>query len=71
MVLGGMALLGLIAGYMLCVIPLCSSASAGNLCGLPAAFICGPGGLIAGVVAGIAMLSRSRKARQDGRGRAH
>ena len=63
-VIGGMAVLGLFAGYMLCVIPLCSGPSAGNLCGLPAALICAAGGMIAGVVVAILMLSRSRQTNQ-------
>ena len=40
----GAGIAGMIGGYALGVSLLCSGANAGNLCGLPAAFIGAPGG---------------------------
>jgi hypothetical protein len=49
------------AGYTLCAAGFCLGDNASNLCGLPAVFICVPGGFVAGMVVAIVMLSRSRK----------
>jgi hypothetical protein len=51
--------IGLCVGYMLGVSYFCSGKNAGNLCGLPAAFITGPLGAAAAVQLSLKLFRRS------------